>query len=285
MTDRFSTDTHKTQAGAVDDAAHPMATVPPAPKIGNYGQVLFDRLNPEPPPYLYQLRTVGHWRRWKHKGTYRKISTALRNTGCDYLPTDQCLLPIDRGCFLDAGCGHSSDAFFAMKRWGFKRGIKVDLFPPYETIPEFRTKMEQFENHRTRFVQGDICKLTDFIASGSVDMIGCAAVLDLMDRADRALFYGEAYEVLRPGGVMTVTYQWLTHGYHDWGDGDADLANAIDVGFESLNCHRETLIVKKPSAPENPSRLRRKASFAAQTPLLGADRAQNRQFGGTRGGS
>lgn len=213
-------------------------------KYGQHGYVLFDRLNPEPPPYLYSLRNIGHWRRWKHAGTYRELSTALRNVQNDWTGNTY-HLPKNRGCFLDAGCGHSSDAYFAMQRWRFEEGIKVDLFPPYETLPHFREQMEKFEQHKTRFIQGDICKLTDYVPRNSVDMIGCAAVLDLMDAADRGLFYSEAYEVLRPGGIMTIGYQWLVHGYHDW-DFREQRTVEMSVGFDCLKWNESTLIVRKP---------------------------------------
>lgn len=209
----------------------------------------FNRLDPNPPPYLYVLRQIGHWRRWKHAGTYREISTALRNA-YDEWSGEETYLPESRGCFLDAGCGHSSDAFFAMERWGFKEGVKVDLFPPYDDIPHFREQMEQFERNRTRFIQGDICKLSDFIPADSVDMIGCAAVLDLMCADDRNLFYNEAFDVLRGGGILTISYVRLSHGYGDWKWGTADRRMAVEAGFDVLVGRTNAMILQKPEFPQ-----------------------------------
>jgi SAM-dependent methyltransferase len=138
-----------------------------------------------------------------------------------------------------------------MKRWGFKEGLKVDLFPPYPDSPYFLERMNEFECHKTRFIQGDICKLTGFVPADSVDMIGCSAVLDLMDTPDRNLFYSEAYDVLRPGGVLTVYYTGLVYGHNDWGNGCQDMENATTLGFEWLDGSPVHMILHKPLAKED----------------------------------
>ena len=133
-----------------------------------------------------------------------------------------------------------------MKRWGFKDAVKIDLFLPYGRISSFREQMDKFEKRKVRFIQGDMCKLSDYIPPESVDMIGCSAVLDLMDADDRNLFYSEAYDVMRPGAVLTISYQWLVHGYHDWDNGRRDWSNATDLGFECVNWAMTSLILRKP---------------------------------------
>ena len=201
------------------------------------GNTPFDRSNPEPPPYLTSLRSRGSRRRFQsnpqmscyawYKGPV--FSTALRNAQ---------ELAVNRRTFLDAGCGNSPDSDL-MLGVGFSESIKVDLFPPEYTeyAPDFG---------KTSFIQGDICKLSDYVPPESVDMIGCSAMLDLMNLADRSLFYCEAYDVMRPGGVLTIYYQWLVHGHHDWNNGYQDLQNANELGFNCLDFTSHSLILRKP---------------------------------------
>lgn len=205
--------------------------------------VAFDRSATEAPKGLYVLRNVGHWRWFNSCGW----------TGNNPAPSTGMSMAWrykKSGVFLDAGCGHSPDAAVAV-RWGFKSAIKVDLWEPYWRemgCVSFRDRLEQIDGPKVRFIQGDICKLTDYVEPNSVDLINCHAVVDLLSADDRHLFYCEAYDALREGGVLAVTHLPLALGHRDWVHGRDEfgrIANDGYAAFECLRASKSILVLRK----------------------------------------
>lgn len=200
----------------------------------------FDRNNPVPPDYLPSLRVAGRRRAyWQHPSNEKPWSQGSRSYCPRYgqaLRSALDYLPVSRRLFLDAGCGDSPDADLSLEL-GFKRAVKIDLYP--------LTPNRLYMWDRAKFIQGDICNLDELVKPGTVDMITCSAVLDLMPFEDRVLFYRAAAEVLAYGGVLSINYVWLAAGWHDWnswGEGralrDAGL-NMIAESHVHFICRKE----------------------------------------------
>lgn len=103
-------------------------------------------------------------------------------------------------------------------------------------------------NNRVTFIQGDICKLTDYIPPESADCIGCNAVVDLMCKADRCLFYEKALMVLKPGGTLIVSHVKLAHGHEDWVHAKEEYEMINPFGLLDIECLAATkslLVVRK----------------------------------------
>ena len=211
----------------------------------------FDRCAEAPPSYLHTLRGPGGRRYWRYACTWNSValySNVLTNAYGNRLPRK-------RGIYLDAGCGNSPDAILAVKYLKFKSAKKVDLWPTFTGNPYAKGNERRLEGKRVEFIQGDICKLSDYIPLGSVDMIGCNAAIDLMCKGDRCLFYNEALDVLAPGGMLLVSHVKLAHGHNDWVSGreEYEMINPFGLlGVECVVATKSLLAIKKPvEGPDN----------------------------------
>jgi SAM-dependent methyltransferase len=201
-------------------------------------RVLFDRMSPNPPETIHQLRSSGTARsiNFDYRGG-RYYSTVMNNFYGDRCSDRKRL-------FVDAGCGNSPDAQIAIQYKHFQKAIKVDLWEPFHTNDFWRGK----HGPGVKFIQGDICKLTDLIPAGTADFIGCNAVVDLMPLHDRLMFYEEAIEVLAVGGVLIVAYIPLAMGYRDWAHGRNEYEFLNPFGHKTLRCvtaQQNLLVIKK----------------------------------------
>jgi SAM-dependent methyltransferase len=150
------------------------------------------------------------------------------------------------GLFLDAGCGDSPDALLAVRYLGFKSAIKVDLYPIKQANRFVERDLAKAEGKTGRFIQSDVCDMTGQVEDSSVSLIGCNAMIDLIEPEARPLFYAEAWRVLKPGGLLAISYIPLAAGY-GWGDGWAEIAAMRAKGFEQVNRgHYNLIIVRKP---------------------------------------
>lgn len=198
----------------------------------------FDRHNPVAPYYLTGLRTRGRGRIWTFKtwpllgysGATGAINPSILN---------------GRGLILDAGCGDSPDCAWAMHRWGFKRGVKIDLYDIGQDNEYQARDLKKLEKGRVRFIKGDVCEVQP-IEDETVDLVVSNAMIDLIPVEDRTLFYKQMWRVLKPGGVFSIAYVPLKAGY-GW-DGKRELRKLLGLGFRHLNSGRKsTVIVGKPS--------------------------------------
>lgn len=206
-------------------------------------RVKFDRTNPIIPDGIYGMRSMGSRRMFlAHYHKDYRFSEAMAFADCHNGK---------RNVFLDAGCGGSADAALAVRKLRFESAIKVDLWEHFERNDSDQRAGKKFEGERVKFVQGDICKLTDFIEPNSIDLISCNAVLDLMNKGDRHQFYCEAEAVLAPGGTLIVSHINLASGHRDWVNGYQEWYPIYDAGlsFESVRISKHLLILRKEVSP------------------------------------
>jgi SAM-dependent methyltransferase len=204
----------------------------------------FDRRATTPPKYLARLRNKGWWRMLDYvQHDLGKDSVYYRSSAFK-----ECYE--DRGVFLDAGCGDSADALIA-RYAGFDKAYKVDLFPPF--FDSWQNLWgENFRQHEAKqwveLIQSDICEELP-IAAGSVDFIGCSAMIDLIPDDDRVLWYKEAYRLLKPGGKLSVYVVLLVNGYHTdtFIEHDKCTMPGWGIGFEPYSRTGSIFVVRKPA--------------------------------------
>jgi S-adenosylmethionine-dependent methyltransferase len=86
------------------------------------------------------------------------------------------------------------------------RVVVVDPSPDALAALDRRT-VEAGLSERVRSVQGDATELSGLLAAGSVDVLLCHGVLEVVDDPEAAL--RAAFEVLRPGGRLSLLVaQW-----------------------------------------------------------------------------
>lgn len=194
---------------------------------------VFDRLNPEPPPYLHSLRHVGSRRTFRSDPAYRGCGWHRGPVFSTTMKLAAEHMPKRRRLFIDAGCGESPDADLA-REFKFKTAVKIDLFPIWGSA----------KWRKATFIQGDICNLSDLVSLDSADMILCHAVLDLMPFEDRCLFYSESAKVLAEDGILAIGYQFLMNGYNDWNVRKEESA-LRDAGLTRVVGNKYFLVYKK----------------------------------------
>lgn len=132
----------------------------------------------------------------KFKGCPPNKFFGLRSTAYDYAMFHKGTI------FLDAGAGHSADCSIAMLD-GYEEAYSVDLFPaPGQLAKKLGVTP----------IKADICEKLP-IRSRSVDTIICQAVLPLMSKDDRKLFYKNAHRLLKKGGILSVYFCKLVGGH------------------------------------------------------------------------
>ena len=132
----------------------------------------------------------------KFKGRPPNKFFRLRSTAYDYAMFH------NGKVFLDAGAGHSADCSIAMLD-GYKVAYSVDLFPAPWLLAD---------KLGVTHIKADICEKIP-IKSGSVDTIICQAVLPLMSKEDRKLFYKNAHKLLKKGGILSTYFCKLVGGH------------------------------------------------------------------------
>lgn len=201
----------------------------------------FDRHNPTPPYYLTRLRNRGRWRiddvrRFKISG----FSAALGNINLGVLQ--------NKDVIVDAGCGDSPDCAYAIKNWGFKKGFKIDLYDIGQDNEYAARDLKKLERGKVAFIKGDVCE-EQAIDNDSVDLIVCNAMIDLIPKEDRVLFYLQACRILKPGGLLSIAYVPLKAGYGF--DGLDELRQLRNLGFEHINGGTQAIIILKKGTHEN----------------------------------
>lgn len=191
-------------------------------KNEGYSQERFDRKTWNPKEHLShlkslnRLRAVGHsrffhqaweaWRAGEHLCHGRVISVALDALG---LTKER----IEGKLLIDAGCGDSGDADFFVAKGG--KAIGYDLFRRKETYTfgMSRVSPNGFTfNRKSDFKIQDICEKWPQ-EDASVDYVVCNAVLDLMNQADRCMFYMECARVMKVGGGLAIAFNHLKNGH------------------------------------------------------------------------
>lgn len=202
----------------------------------------FNRHATEAPFYLTQLRSRGRWRIGDLALNRGGFSSALGSINPRMLKSHKVI--------LDAGCGDSPDCAYAIKQWGFERGIKLDLFD-IGLDNEYATRdLADLERGKVDFFRSDICENLH-AQDETVSLVTCNAMIDLVPVADRPLFYELAWRALEPGGVMSIAYIPLVNGY-GWNGWD-ELRSLRAQGFEHINAGKKSIIiVRKPVKEPHP---------------------------------
>lgn len=185
-------------------------------------------------------------RRWFLQGC--EDATGRRNSGLKAssslsLGINSLSGPLEGKTLIDAGCGDSGDADFWVENGG-DTGMGYDLFPRKETH-DFG---DYVHKRKSTFRIQDICEPWPN-ENGSVDLIICHAVIDLLAEEDRALFYTECVRVLKEkDGVLVVKLIPLING-HDYNyitEMDRMESCGLDSYVDSLSSGTETIVAFRP---------------------------------------
>lgn len=208
----------------------------------------FDRKATKPPPYFDRLRNKGWWRMWDYMQGYQRYG--IHGWYSQAFGSVKRFIEGPRRVFLDAGCGDSPDALIAVRDEKFGKAYKVDLFPPsnrYSVNMVGKNFATLEKKLGVEFIQNDICEKLP-LEDNSVDLISCNAMIDLIPEDDRILFYKEAYRLLRPGGLLSVSIVHLAngHGTDDLREWNCCIMPGWGVGFDLVEKTQSLFIVKKP---------------------------------------
>jgi len=168
----------------------------------------FDRKNQESKQLLGHLRRAGSARLDYFATNYQKQSKAL-DIIQPYLKWRG-----EKGIFVDCGCGEAPETFIMAKQGWFSIGL--DLYPLDKNLMyPYRSKYAEdlynkFPN--TTFILQDICEEWNKKIN-LADVIHCYSMITLLTREDRKLFYKQAFEHLKIGGLFIIYFQRLLSGY------------------------------------------------------------------------
>jgi len=150
---------------------------------------------------------------------------------------------------IDVGCGGGiyTQAWLVL---GARRVTGIDqstvmLEQAERSLHVQQGQQGQQGQHDCRFVRGDACALP--LASKSVDVVVSRAMLHHLSLEQLKLFVGEAYRVLRPGGVLLLQDRTVEDALLQTGEGNlrGDLFTAFPrlIEVESKRRHDSSSVV------------------------------------------
>lgn len=171
----------------------------------------------------------------------------------------------NKGIFIDCGCGEAPETFI-MARKGWK-AVGLDLFDldkEYVNIiqhPILAKDIYESPINFARnaiFIKQDICEDWNWYLIKPIDIIHCYAMITLLTREERKLFYQQAFKHLKEKGLFIIYFQKLGSG-HDfvdmWNKNNNELSkentikHSLDllkkIGFKILDYKLSWILVTK----------------------------------------
>jgi SAM-dependent methyltransferase len=134
------------------------------------------------------------------------------------------------GLFLDLGCGDSPDCLIA-ESLGYQ-SIGFDLFPRSKELSIYPAGYQ---------VRADIAEGLP-LRDCSVDAAVCQAVIDLIEPQARSQFYREVRRVMKVGGLFSIRFMRLKHG---WGYNQPSESKLIEeAGFVRVRSYGTGYVFK-----------------------------------------
>jgi SAM-dependent methyltransferase len=165
----------------------------------------------------------------RYKSINYIMSTAMRQLFHGSLSSQK----VDGGIFLDAGCGDSCDADVALLL-GYDKAYAVDLIEHSQGWHKY--------NFDSEFICADLCEKIP-LKRKTVDAVSSSAVIGLMDRNERLLFYKQVKHVLKRGGLFSLYGIYLVSG-HGLVHISEEAQVLVQLGFEIERRFNESAVFR-----------------------------------------